>query len=84
MTIPYGAQGLGATLRGHATNLISLAAGNCYNVPPGAWNIALHKYHTLQFLDPVMGIWVAIGSDMGAGGGPGASAHRFINSDGYN
>lgn len=84
MPLAIGAQGVAPGLRGMATNEISLAAGASWLIPNGSWNIKLSKYHTMQMLDPVLGIWVAIGSDMGAAGGNSASAQRYVNSDGVN
>lgn len=84
MPLAIGAQGVNSGLRGQATNEISLAAGASYVIPAGSWNVKTGKYLTCQEYDPVMGIWVSIGSDMGAGGGQSSSSQRYLNSDGVN
>lgn len=84
MPLAIGAQGVNSGLRGQATNEIALAAGASYVIPAGSWFVKAGKYATVQQYDPIMGIWVAIGSDMGAGGGQSASSMRYVNSDGVN
>ena len=77
MTIVFGAQGVQPTLRGQPSNLISLSAGQTFNVPAGTWNLVTGLYTTTQELDPITGIWRAIGRDD-------SSSFRYINSDGAN
>lgn len=84
MPLAIGAQGVNSGLRGQATNEISLPAGASYIIPNGSWDVKVGKYATCQEYDPVMGIWVAIGSDTGAGGGQNSGSHRYVNSDGVN
>lgn len=87
MPLAIGAQGVGPGLRGQATDLISLNAGASYVIPAGAWFVRVGPYCTIQQLDPVMNIWMSIGSD---GSTPAAAAlaggavERYINSDGVN
>lgn len=77
MTIPFGAQGVSAGLRGHATNKFSLPPGQTRLIPPGGWGYRSDLgYLSLQQLDPVMGIWVDCGDD--------TRTYRHINSDGVN
>lgn len=87
MPLAIGAQGVGPGLRGQATDLISLAAGGCYVPKAGAWFARLGPYCSLQQLDPVMNIWMSIGSDGAtppAMQGVGGTVERYFNSDGVN
>jgi hypothetical protein len=64
--------------------MITLAAGNTFLVPGGAWNVRLGPYLTLQEWDPQLLVWMNIGADGGAPGSAGGGPQRFINSDGIN
>ena len=58
-----------------ATNEITMAAGQALPIPGGDWAINLGKYTTLQYLDPVSGVW------MGETAEPGVN---YVHSDGQN
>lgn len=72
-----GGKGIGLGLRGQVSNAISLPAGDTYVIPPGNFVVGLGAYTSLQFLDPVTGIWRNIGASNG-------SVPKFIASDGNN
>lgn len=78
MTIIFGASGVQPTLRGQASNLLSLSAGQTFYVPAGTWNAVAGLYSQVQQLDPITGIWRTIGDDSGS------ATFRYINSDGAN
>lgn len=86
----FGGAGLGLTLQGAPTNVISLQAGECYypnsnqnpTVPgqgtgnAGWFMVKLGRYTNVQFKDPVTGIWRGAGDD--------SNAQRWIYTDGVN
>ena len=75
----YGGQGQLPTLRGVATNVLSLAPGGVSTVvPAGDYVLQLSRYSTLQQQDPITGIWRGIGSS-GAG-----ALIEDVYSDGVN
>lgn len=49
------------------TNYFSLAPGECQVVPSGQWQITRGAYSTIQYLDPVTGIWRNFSSVRSAG-----------------
>jgi hypothetical protein len=72
----YGAQGVSPTLRGLATNVFELEAGQVSLIPSGTWKLALGRYLKAQEYDPITTIWRDIGDD-GAG-------DVYLQSDGAN
>lgn len=52
-----GGSGIGLGLRGKVTNAITLSPGEIYVIPAGCYNINPGPYTSLQWLDPVTGIW---------------------------
>lgn len=60
-----------------AANQFTLVAGGCIYVPAGWWAAYLGSYSVAEFLDPVSGGWLTIGS-------AGRSPFLQINSDGNN
>lgn len=72
MPLIFGGQGIQPTLRGQATNVFAMQAGQTWIVPPGTWYVG-KKYARLQELDPITGIWRNIGDD-----GP----WNYVRSDG--
>lgn len=78
MTILFGGQGVAPTLRGQPTNVFSLNAASGRLIPAGTWQITAGLYSCIQELDPITGIWRAIGS-----GNDGGNTN-YINSDGNN
>ena len=52
-----GGPGIGLSLRGKASNVLSIAPGNTYVPPAGTYFVQLGVYTSLQYLDPVTGIW---------------------------
>lgn len=75
----FSGPGLTPSLKGIATNVISLTGGECWTVyPAGWWMIRQGKFTTLQQYDPITGIWRTIGGGATAGG------VEYIYSDGEN
>lgn len=72
-----GGAGIGLGLRGKATNAVTLFPGDSYIIPSGNYQINLGPYTSLQWLDPVTGIW-----RNQANAAPGQST--FIAADGAN
>jgi hypothetical protein len=72
----YGAQGVSPTLRGQATNVFELQAGEVALVPSGTWKLALGRYLKVQEYDPISTIWRDIGDD--------AAGDVYLQSDGAN
>lgn len=72
----YGAQGVSPTLRGLATNVFELQAGEVALVPSGTWKLAMGRYCKAQEYDPITTIWRDIGDD--------ASGDVYLQSDGAN
>lgn len=52
-----GGLGLPLSLKQEATNLKLLLPCSTYLIPPGQWLVNIGPYSTLQFLDPVTGLW---------------------------
>ena len=75
MTI-YGGPGVVNGLRGQATNVYSIQAGEVALIPPGFWHYGGGLYTALQELDLITGIWRDIGND--------PYCDRYIHSDGAN
>jgi hypothetical protein len=76
MPMVFGGPGVSPGLRGQASNLVTLSAGQTYLIPPGDWNIDVGLYACIQQLDSVTGIWQRIGAD--------TSSVRWVHSDGVN
>lgn len=74
MPLVFGAQGVQPTLRGQASNVFALPAGQAMIVPAGTWYIE-RQYAHVQELDTVTGLWRSIGAD---------SPYGYIRSDGAN
>lgn len=74
MPLVFGAQGVQPSLRGLASNVFALPAGQALIIPNGTWFIE-RKYAHVQELDTVSGLWRSIGGDAPFG---------YIRSDGAN
>lgn len=61
-----------------STNEVSLAPGQALPIAAGEWLVALGKYLSLQFLDPVTGMWRDLRS------GVSANTPAYVRSDGFN
>jgi len=72
----YGSQGIYTGLLGQPTNVLTIQAGQAYNVPPGSWTPVLDSTLTLQYFDIVTQSWRSFGLDS-----PGL---KYVNSDGNN
>lgn len=57
-----GGVGITLGLRGKNTNAITLPAGDAYIIPAGNYHVTLGPYTSLQYLDPVTGIWRSVTS----------------------
>jgi hypothetical protein len=57
-----GGSGIALGLRGQPTNALSLSAGQIYNIPSGNWYVTPGPYTSLQYLEPVTGIWRNFGA----------------------
>lgn len=77
MTIIFGGQGVQPTLRGQASNVLALQAGQVRLIPAGTWRIVTDGFCCVQEFDPITGIWRGIGN------GP-AEVSTYVNSDGVN
>jgi hypothetical protein len=78
MPLFFGGQGVTPSLGGQTSNVLALAAGQCYLVPAGWFEVKPGKYTSLQEYDPITGIWRTIGA-----GSLNANVER-IHSDGVN
>ncbi len=74
----YGGQGIFPSLKGNVTNIYALAPGQAQVVPAGWYFGRIGKYHNLQQIDPITGIWRNLG-DGGANSMP-----EYFYSDGQN
>lgn len=72
----YGGPGIGLTLRGQITNVISLPAGGIVTIPAGPFSVSPGNYSFVQFLDPISQEW-RIHSDT-------RTADIYVESDGTN
>lgn len=72
----FGGPGVTGSLRGQATNILNLAAGQVAYIPAGKWYLECGPYTTYQEYDIITGIWRSIGND--------TRASRWVNSDGAN
>lgn len=72
----YGGQGVTGSLRGQATNVFALEAGQCALIPSGTWFLQPGPYCSYQEYDIITGIWRSIGDD--------TTSDRFVRSDGNN
>lgn len=61
-----------------ASNRLTVPAGFELPIPAGTWYITLGNYLTMDFLDPVTGVW-SLGPTAGWSGGI-----RYVKSDGQN
>jgi hypothetical protein len=77
MTIIFGGQGVSPTLRGQASNVFALQAGQVRLIPAGTWRVTTGNLTCIQEFDPITGIWRGIGN------GP-AETSTYVNSDGVN
>ena len=71
-----GGPGIGLGLRGKATNAVSVPAGEVYVLPAGNFMVSPGPYTSLQWLDPITGIWRNVGSA--------PRANNVVQSDGAN
>jgi hypothetical protein len=78
MPLFFGGTGVLPSLGGLTTNVLTLAAGQCWQVPSGWFECKPGKYTALQEYDPITGIWRTIGA-----GSLNANLER-IHSDGTN
>lgn len=75
----FSGPGLTPSLKGTPTNVVSLAAGECWTVSPAGWYvITTGKYTTFQQYDPITGIWRTCGAGQQEG------SVQFCYSDGVN
>ena len=74
----FGGVGNVLTLKGQATNVWDLVAGQVQTLPAGALFVRTGLYTTIQQFDPIPGIWRTIGGGVNGGGG------EVIMSDGVN
>ncbi len=80
-----GGSGIALGLRGQpvpsspnsGTNAVSMPAGKIFNLPAGNWYLTLGPYTSLQFLDPVSGLWRTTGANA-------SLAPQYVVSDGGN
>jgi hypothetical protein len=76
----FSGPGLTPNLKGLATNVISLAAGECWTIFPAGWYMTRPgKFTCAQQFDPITGIWRQIGAGEGTSGGA-----LYFYSDGIN
>jgi len=52
-----GGLGIPLSLKQEVTNFKLLLPASTYLIPPGQWFVNIGPYSTLQFLDPVSGLW---------------------------
>ena len=75
----FSGSGVLPSLKGVSSNVYNLAPGQCQIISPAGWYMmTLSKYHVVQQLDPIAGIWRGLGSN-----GTGAEVQYFY-SDGVN
>lgn len=75
----FSGPGLTPNLKGLATNVVSLAAGEAWIVSPAGWYMMKPgKYTALQSYDPITGIWRSVG------GGSTSAPQEYFYSDGVN
>lgn len=75
----FSGSGLNVSLKGVATNRITLPSGGASVISPAGWYaIGLGKYTTIQQYDPITNLWSNIGAS-----GDGASI-QYTYSDGVN
>lgn len=72
----FGGPGVTGSLRGQATNILNLEAGQVSLIPAGKWYLECGPYCAYQEYDIITGIWRSIGND--------TRASRWVNSDGAN
>lgn len=77
MTIIFGGQGVQPTLRGQASNVYSLQAGQVNLIPAGTWRVTVDGFSSIQEYDPITTIWRGIGNNPSTVG-------EYVNSDGVN
>ena len=78
MPLFFGGNGVLPSLGGLASNVLTLNAGQCWEIPSGWFEVKTGKYTTIQEYDPITGIWRTIG-----GGKTDGSLDR-VHSDGIN
>lgn len=75
----FSGPGVTPSLKGLASNVISLSAGECWTISPAGWyQIKTGKYTIVQQQDPITGIWRSIG------GGSNNGSTDYFYSDGVN
>lgn len=75
----FSGTGLTPSLKGVASNVVCLQAGQVQLIQPAGWyGIRTGSYTTLQQYDPIMGIWQVIGGGMDNAG------IEYFYSDGVN
>lgn len=75
----FSGPGLTPSLKGNATNVIELAAGEVYTLLNAGWYyVKTGPYTTIQQFDPILGIWQTIG------GGGTSGDEGYVYSDGVN
>jgi len=75
----FSGSGVLPSLKGVATNVVTLQSGQCQTISPAGWYmINTGLYTTVQQYDPITGVWRNIGNGDHQGG------VRYIYSDGVN
>jgi hypothetical protein len=62
----------------YSTNQVALVGGQQIPIPAGDWYISLGEYLMLEYLDPVVGVWLIVAS------GTNTFGPLFVKSDGFN
>jgi len=57
-----GGTGLPLSLNGMPTNTLDVNAGSIWMIPSGTWKVTPGLYTTVQWKDPISGIWRTIGN----------------------
>src|SRR5262252_1351075 len=60
------------------SNQVALNSGDEIPVPSGVWYIGLGFYLTLEYLDPVLGVWISTAC------GTWQTGPIYVKSDGFN
>lgn len=72
-----GGTGVALSLRGQNTNAVTLPAGGVFVLPSGNFAVTPGAYTSLQFKDPITGIWRTIGATQ-------SHVPEVVQSDGTN
>lgn len=86
----FSGPGVTPSLKGNASNLISLPAGGVYNVPSGEagwYMLHMGRYTAFQSFDPILQAWGSVGGEAIRGGRQyvymdGTTNYRFANQTG--